>query len=185
MRIKIDSELVLKKFEPADANELFSLLDANRKALRQWLPFVDGTKSSEDSLEFIRSTQKSYDSHQSLQCGVWYQGRLAGAIGHHRIFWLNKWTSIGYWLGEEFYGKGTMTKAVKGLLKHSFEDLQLNCVEIAAAVENKKSRAIPERLGFKEEGVLRQREWLYDRFVDHAVYSILSSEWRRQTIPGE
>ena len=39
-------------------------------------------------------------------------------------------------------------------------------------------RAVAERLGFRLEGVTRQTEWLYDRFVDHAVYGILASEWR-------
>jgi len=44
--------------------------------------------------------------------------------------------------------------------------------------ENKKSRAIPKRLGFKEEGIIRQTEWLYDRFVDHVVYGMLIDEWQ-------
>jgi ribosomal-protein-serine acetyltransferase len=51
-------------------------------------------------------------------------------------------------------------------------------VEIRAAVENKKSRAIPERLGFLFEGVERDGEWLYDHFVDLAVYGMLAADWR-------
>jgi ribosomal-protein-serine acetyltransferase len=45
------------------------------------------------------------------------------------------------------------------------------------ATENEKSCAVPERLGFRREGIERQAEWLYDHFVDHAVYSALASEW--------
>ena len=44
-------------------------------------------------------------------------------------------------------------------------------------LKNIKSRAIPERLGFKYEATLRQCEWLYDHYVDHAVYSMLASEY--------
>jgi ribosomal-protein-serine acetyltransferase len=43
-------------------------------------------------------------------------------------------------------------------------------------VENVKSRAIPERLGFRAEGTVRQAEWLYDRFVDHVVYGLLAGD---------
>src|SRR3712207_6857835 len=51
-----------------------------------------------------------------------------------------------------------------------------NRVSIACATENKKSCAIPERLGFRREGVQRQAEWLYDHFVDHVIYAALRSE---------
>src|SRR3712207_8983550 len=56
-------------------------------------------------------------------------------------------------------------------LFRSFLELGLNRVSIACATENKKSCAIPERLGFRREGVQRQAEWLYDHFVDHVIRS--------------
>jgi len=64
------------------------------------------------------------------------------------------------------------------MLDHAFGELRLNRVEVFCATDNVKSRAIPERLGFKQEDVIRQAEWLTDHYVDHAVYSILAEEWR-------
>src|SRR3712207_8949375 len=61
-------------------------------------------------------------------------------------------------------------------LFRSFLELGLNRVGIACAVENEKSCAIPERLGFRNEGVQRQAEWLYDRFVDHVGYAVLAKD---------
>jgi ribosomal-protein-serine acetyltransferase len=66
---------------------------------------------------------------------------------------------------------------VRALVDHAFAGWGLNRVEIRAALENARSRAIPERLGFKKEGVLREAERLGERFVDHALYAVLASEW--------
>ena len=70
-----------------------------------------------------------------------------------------------------------MTRVAEALTEYAFKELALNKVEIRVAVGNKKSRSIPERLGFINEGCIRQAEWLYDHYVDHVVYGILSEEW--------
>jgi ribosomal-protein-serine acetyltransferase len=103
---------------------------------------------------------------------------LAGVIGYDAIDWENRSTEVGYWLGEGYQGKGLATAACRALVDHAFKELGLNRVSIACATENKKSCAIPERLGFRREGVVRQAEWLYDHFVDHVVYAALASEWQ-------
>ena len=73
-----------------------------------------------------------------------------------------------------------MTAAVSALVRYGFYTLKLNRVEIRAGIRNRRSRAIPERLGFRHEGTLRQAERLADRHVDHAVYGMLAGEWRRR-----
>jgi ribosomal-protein-serine acetyltransferase len=85
---------------------------------------------------------------------------------------------IGYWLAESAEGRGLMSAAVAALLRHGFRDLKLNRIEIRAGVRNRRSRAIPERLGFRHEGTLRQAERLPERLVDHAVYAMLAGEWQ-------
>ena len=112
--------------------------------------------------------------------GIWHEGRLAGAIGYDPIDWENRTTELGYWLGEEYQGKGLVTAACRALVEPAFGELSLNRVVISCATENKKSCAIPERLGFRREGVQRQAEWLYHHFVDHVVYAALASEWPTQ-----
>jgi ribosomal-protein-serine acetyltransferase len=73
-----------------------------------------------------------------------------------------------------------MTKVANALTEYAFKELYLNKVEIRAAVGNKKSRSIPERLGFFNEGCIRQAEWLYDHYVDHIVYGMLVNEWNER-----
>ncbi len=103
---------------------------------------------------------------------------MVGVIGFNEFDWRNKIGYIGYWLSKDAQGKGIMTRAARALIDYGFEILDLNRIDIRAAVDNKKSRAIPERLGFNQEGILRQTEWLYDHYVDHVVYGMLANEWR-------
>ena len=74
-------------------------------------------------------------------------------------------------------GKGIMTRVVKALIDYAFDQLALNRVEILVAFNNIKSRAIPERLGLKKEGYLRQAEWLHDHYVDLMIYAVLKKDW--------
>ncbi|HSK70354.1 MAG TPA: GNAT family protein, partial [Pyrinomonadaceae bacterium] len=66
----------------------------------------------------------------------------------------------------------------RALIDHAFNELKLNRVEIRCGFENTKSRRIPEKLGFKEEGVIKQAEWLHDRFIDLVIYATLANEWQ-------
>lgn len=71
-----------------------------------------------------------------------------------------------------------MTQCTKAIIDYAFNKLDLNRVEIRASVENIKSQAIPERLGFTKEGRLRSEERVQGRFTDSYVYSLLKSEWQ-------
>ncbi|MBM7648529.1 ribosomal-protein-serine acetyltransferase [Bacillus ectoiniformans] len=175
---KIDQETSLKLIEYKDADSLFALTDESRQYLREWLPWIDATKTAEDTKAFIQSSLKGYADNKSLTTIILDKDEVAGVAGFNTLDWANQSAAIGYWLGEGFQGKGIMTKAVKALVDYAFEEMGLNRVEIRAAVENVKSRSIPERLNFKEEGILRQSERLYGRYVDHVVYSMLAEEWK-------
>ena len=177
---KLSENAELRLLEERHAEELSDLTNRNRDHLREWLPWVDSSRTVEDRRNFIRSSLKQFAENNGFQAGVWYDGRLAGVVGYHNIDWENRSTALGYWLGQEYQGKGLMTAACRAVVEHTFAELGLNRVSVACAIENKKSRAIPERLGFRQEGVQRQAEWLYDHFVDHVIYAALASEWRRK-----
>jgi ribosomal-protein-serine acetyltransferase len=173
----VSDEIQLKLLELRDAEKIFSLTDASRSYLREWLPWVDATRTPDDSKAFIQSTLQQFTANNGFQAGILYKEKFAGMIGFHDINWGNKSTSIGYWLGEGFQGKGIMTSACRAMVNIAIQEYGLNRVEIRAAVDNRKSRAIPERLGFTEEGTCRQAEWLYDHYVDHVVYGLLKEDW--------
>ncbi len=166
----------LRLLTEADAEELFALIDANRDHLGRWLPWA-GAQTLEDTLVFIRKTRGQLTQNNGFQVAIVCAGSIVGVVGYHSVDWSSRLTSIGYWLGEEHQGRGMMTEAVGTLADHALSDWELNRVEIRAAVENHQSRAIPERLGFREEGTLRAAEKVGDRFLDNVVYSMLAGDW--------
>jgi ribosomal-protein-serine acetyltransferase len=175
----------MRPLEDEDAEELFALIDSNRAHLAHWMPFVGQTRGVADSLAFIRAARRQLEENRGMQLALVQGDRIIGVAGFHAIDWSRKSTSIGYWLAADRQGAGTMTAAVCALLDHAFDRWGLSRVEIRAGVLNTRSRAIPERLGFREEGVLRSAERIGTRVIDHAVYVMTAREWRRQARPLE
>ncbi|WP_054950512.1 GNAT family N-acetyltransferase [Numidum massiliense] len=172
----------LRLLEERHAKALFALTDANRASLREWLPWIDQTLDAIDTLQFIRAGLKQFANNDGFHCGIWFRGEIAGVVSYHFWDWRNRRTSIGYWLGADFRGRGLMTAAVRALTDYALGELQLNRVEIRCATGNERSCKVPLRLGFTHEGVLKETEWLYDRFVDHHVYAMLREAWRNREI---
>jgi len=170
--------LVLKPLRESDVKKLFQLTDENRNWLRPWLPWVDRTQTWKDTLAFIRKSQKDKAGKKVMNFGIWKGNRLAGCISYNFMDWINKKAELGYWIAERFTGQGLMTQACRLLIDQAFQGFKFNKVEIHCGLTNEKSRAVPKRLGFKKEGVLRQREWLYDHYADHVIYGMLAKDWK-------
>lgn len=173
----VDQELELVVLNERHVDELYQLIDTNRGHLRNWLPWVDETSSTVEVEAFIEMGRNQYISNNGFQAGIIYKGRLVGIIGYHAINWRNRSTTIGYWLSEAHQGKGIMKRATKAMVDYAIYHMRLHRVEIRCAEANNRSRGIPTALGFKEEGVIRDAEWLYDHFVSHVVYGVLAEEW--------
>lgn len=173
----VDENTTLAMVEMHDAEELFALVDDSRMYLREWLPWVDANVSIDETRAFVDAAHKQYARGDGFQCCIRYKSKIVGIIGLHRVDRFHKHTEIGYWLAEEYQGRGIMTACCRALVDFVFTEYRLHRVEIRAATGNQKSCAIPERLGFTLEGALRESEWVNDRFVDSAVYAMLDRDW--------
>jgi ribosomal-protein-serine acetyltransferase len=77
-------------------------------------------------------------------------------------------------------GRGIVTRCCHALLDHLFDERGLHRVEIRCATGNLRSCAVPQRLGFRREGVLRHGEFGATGWLDLVVWGILEHEWRKQ-----
>ena len=177
----IDEGLELRLLEPRHAEVLFNLIDENREHLGYWFPWVEETKTAEDSREFIRDGFRQFARGDGFQTGIWLEGVLIGVTGLQYISQQFCSTEIYYWLSSKYQGRGVMTKTCSHLVTYLFEELKLNRIEIRCSEMNRRSCAIPERLGFRLEGKLRGMGYTRDGLTDHLVYGLLADEWREKT----
>jgi ribosomal-protein-serine acetyltransferase len=176
--LKVDKDIELQLFQLHHAEELFRLVDHNRQHLRKWLPWVDEVTSPLHFHYIIPIWLRQFAENNGFDLGIRYKKKLVGNIGLHNIDWFNRQTSIGYFLAKKTEGRGIMTKSTRYLVNYAFSVLKLNRVEIRCGENNRKSRAIPERLGFTKEGIIRQGENLNGYFHNLIVYSMLAQDWR-------
>ncbi len=176
IKFQTADEIELRPFIEEDAAEIFAAVKANYKHLQPFLHWVTEDYSIESADEFINRTQKAFAEKTSQTFGIFYREKIVGVISFVNFNWGSKRTEIGYWIVQDYEGQGIITKSCKALIKYAFDELKINRIEIHCATENIKSRAVPERLNFTLEGVLRQSEWRHTRFFDIAIYGMLAEE---------
>jgi ribosomal-protein-serine acetyltransferase len=138
----------MELIEPEHLNQLYELFELNRDYLRQCINGIDSIQSRDD---LRRRWGVSTDS--SISLGIWVnEMQIVGRCRLTRQDDSDR-ADAGYWLSESHQGQGLMTAAVTALIKFAFEEWQVKCIEIHCGENNLKSRAIPERLGFLNEGI--------------------------------
>jgi|SRR5581483_124479 len=177
LRWHIGDQIEMRPLEEYDAEEIFCAVERNRDHLRPWLPWVDRTLGVEDVQNFLAGATEGYSRGEEMHAGIYIHGKLAGTCSHHRIDPLSRNVSIGYWLDASVEGKGVMTRCCRRLVQYLFDERKMHRVEIRCATGNTRSCAIAARLGFTRDGVLREAEWVNDRFLDLVVWSLLEHEY--------
>ncbi len=175
---RIDENIKFSLPDIHRADEIAVLVRANLERLRPWMPWAIDEYSAENAKEFIHRTLKEFAENGRFNVMIEVDGRLAGSLGFHDLDTVNQSAAIGYWIGEEFEGRGIVSRCCRVLIDYLFDTMKLNRVQINCNFENIRSRAIPERLGFKLEGIHRQVEFHNGKYGDWAVYAMLNNEWK-------
>ncbi|HEX8494234.1 MAG TPA: GNAT family protein [Pyrinomonadaceae bacterium] len=175
---RINDRAELRLLEEQHAAELRAMTRRHWDYFREWMPSFSDDYSLAESRDFIRQCLERFAAGQEVPAGIWDAGEMVGVIALKSIDLINRNASLGYYLAATHQGHGLVTEACRILLDYAFEELQLNRVDILCAPGNAKSRAIPQRLGFTEEGTLREVQWLYDHYVDLIVYAMLKRDWK-------
>ncbi len=168
----------LRAMRMEDAADLFSVIDRNRQRLHEWLPWAGPDYSIAAARDFLATQIAEMAARQSLTLTIRHKRALCGVIALHRIDETQQSTSIGYWIDEAHEGRGIVTAACRTIVSEGFQRFGLHRIEIRCATWNHRSSAIPRRLGFIEEGILREAQRLHNAWVDLRVFSMLAQDWK-------
>src|SRR6266487_2880562 len=175
--IQVKEETQLRLLEERHVEEYFVLIERNQEHLHEWIA-VEAYEGSVETLKaYVKQRLLQFVNGEGYHLGIWYQDALVGILDY-RPNWRNLTVELGYWLDAELQGKGIVTQACRTIVRHAFEEHQVQKVVISCAIDNPRSRAVAERLGFLQEGILRQVVRLHDRSVDGVFYGLLVDEWR-------
>ncbi len=175
--IRVDNEIQLVVNKTKYATSIFTLINEGRTYLSPWLPWVSGVLSRQNTIDYLRINYEKYLRGDGFAAVILYKGKAAGMIGLEDFDPINKSASIGYWIGQQFQGRGIMIRSCKTMMDYSFYELEMNRLQIKCMPGNYKSRAIPIKLGFSLEGIFREVQLADKHFRDLAIYSMLRSEW--------
>jgi ribosomal-protein-serine acetyltransferase len=181
--ISIADDAELRLWEASDSAELTALIAANREHLARWMPWAE-THGFDDAVDHLEEKRLQVEANDGFEAAVVLAGRVAGVTGFHAVDWINRSTSIGYWLAADAEGRGLMTAAVTALLDHAFFEWDLHRVIIEVVVGNERSQAIPERLGFRQEAILREAKLVGGRHQDTRLYAMLAPDWAARADAG-
>ena len=165
----------IRKWELADAKDL-SVALSNTKIqdnLRDGLPYP---YTEHDGIDYI-SAILSANENETFAFAITTEGKVIGSIGVFRQGNIHRLTAeLGYYIAEEYWGKGIMTKAVKQICNYVFDNSDILRIYAEPFAFNAASCRVLEKAGFQYEGTLRSNAIRNGKVIDMKMYSLLKSE---------
>jgi RimJ/RimL family protein N-acetyltransferase len=149
--------LLIRKTLPGDGKYVFEAMKSSLNELKPWMSWAHMNQTEQDVEANIRDSIAKFITREDLRLHLFNKetGEFIGSSGLHRINWDIPKFEIGYWIDTRFSGKGYITESTEAITKFAFTELNAKRVEIRCDSQNTKSRAIPKKLGFTLEGILK------------------------------
>ena len=149
--------LTIRAPRPGDGVEINAAVRETFDDLKVWMPWAQQMPTLEESESYVRRAQCQFLAREELTLFLFLKGTntMVGSSGLHRIDWDIPKFEIGYWCRKRFQGQGYITESTEAITTFAFETLGAKRVEIRCDSKNVRSQRIPDRLGFKLEGALR------------------------------
>ncbi len=179
----IGKRIVLKRLKPTIkmASAIFKTVDANRRHLEPWFPWVKLEVDIESALKYLFDVEAKFKIGEKVDYGIYLDNEYIGNVGVFNIHKKNKSAEIGYWLSKEFTRQGYMTEAVKTLEKECFLNGNLNRIQIRCDERNIPSAGVAKKCGYIFEGKYRADVYSeYHRDLRNTlIFSKLKSEFKK------
>ncbi|RMD61923.1 N-acetyltransferase [Candidatus Parcubacteria bacterium] len=171
--------LVIRCWDPKDAPLLKDAVDRSREHLKPWMPWAHGEPEPLQAyIERLRQYRGKFDLGQDFVFGIFNQdeSQVLGGCGLHTRLGEGA-REIGYWIHKDFIGQGLATEANAALVKIAFEIEGVNRVEIHCDPANVRSAAIPRKLGFHLEVILKKRKNFLGKWLDSMIWTLFREDY--------
>ncbi len=138
--------------------------------------------TKKDGIIFVNKSFKEWREGKTYHFGIELNKEIVGICGLAKVDKNNRSATLGYWLGKKFWGQKIVSKAAAAVVKFAFENLHLHSLNVSHFEENIPSQKIIQKLGFKSEGVEREKYYRFGRWHNHLVYSMLEKEYKQKNI---
>lgn len=165
----------IRKWDLSDAADLAVAL-SNKKVqenLRDGLPYP---YTKQDGSDYI-AAMLSADQNETFAFAITVDNKVIGSIGIFRQGNIHRQTAeLGYYIAEEYWGKGIMTGAVKQICEYVYDKSDIIRIYAEPFAYNTASCRVLEKAGFQYEGTLRNNAVKNGAVIDMKMYSLLKSE---------
>jgi ribosomal-protein-serine acetyltransferase len=174
----VTGRLLLRPPQRSDHAGLDEAIRETLDELVLWLPWAHKRHSKVDTRRYLKNARLARARRQAFEYAVLerHGERFVGITSIHRIDWARHTAELGYWIRRSCWSRGYASEAAAAVVEDAFRRLGLNRIEARVALGNKASQRVPEKLGFRREGVAREVEFVNGEFMDHIQYSLLSHE---------
>ena len=117
------------------------------------------------------------ENYESFRWFISIGGQILGTVSLKNISHSMGYGEIGYGVAESHQGKGIATTAIRLLVDKIFTESTLRRLLAFVHEENQASRRVLEKLGFQEEGLLREHYVIHGAPVNEVLYALLKREW--------
>ncbi len=174
-------KIILRSVCITDATDLVRLASSNLPAVKNFLYFTEISVSQDELVREIDYIADNIFSKDKLLSVIeTQQGDIIGTCGLHEIDWHNETVRIGILIFDESqWGKGQATEVLTLLIEYVFSELNLHKIYLNAFTTNERGLKLYKRLGFQEEGRLREEYKIHGRYVDLVRMGLLREEWSK------
>ena len=173
--------LVLRPFRRRDVSPVHEAVMASLTDLAAWLPWAASNYSRSVTQQFLRDSVGAWSENRAHDFAIRLREDSDRHLGNVSVWWTSKPNEageLGYWVRSDETSRGICTEATARVLQVAFEELGMHRVSVRIAVGNRASERVAEKLGFTQEGLLRDEVRVGSVWMDHTVWGLLDREWR-------
>lgn len=123
-----------------------------------------------DAINWVTLNQ---DQNPIVNFAIAINGNATGGIGlDFRVDIYRKTPLLGYWLSEEYWGRGIMPEAIKLITNYAFEHLDVICIQANPLSKNQQSVRVLEKAGYQQQGIIKQSVIKAGEILDEHIYAI-------------